>query len=185
MAYRLERLLIPSDILTVLRHPLSGGNPGLTRDLGTLLGGERLRSGSRRIYVPRQKTRRVLNEEELTTALFAFDFEVIDTDSMTYDEQIRTFRDAGLVVGPHGAALTNLIVSPEDCRVLELFPRFGGSASYYAMAQAGELAYSCYIDTITDPHFDVETMGAPSVNDASMMVDIDFVKAWLGRVATT
>jgi capsular polysaccharide biosynthesis protein len=65
----------------------------------------------RRLYISRRDcaTKRTLNEAEVIACLNDFDFEVIQPEKMTFEEQVRLFHDAALVVGVHGAGLTNLM----------------------------------------------------------------------------
>jgi capsular polysaccharide biosynthesis protein len=78
----------------------------------------------RRIYVTRgnqKNTRRFVRETELVAALEKRGFAVIDPGSLSVQDQIDHFAAADVIVGPHGAALTNLVFAKEGARVLELF----------------------------------------------------------------
>ncbi len=77
-----------------------------------------------RIYVTRgnqKNTRRFVREAELVAALEKRGFAVIDPGSLSVQDQIDHFAAADVIVGPHGAALTNLVFAREGARVLELF----------------------------------------------------------------
>ncbi|MEO5976543.1 MAG: glycosyltransferase family 61 protein [Chryseolinea sp.] len=79
---------------------------------------------TRRIFLIRDKKRlRFLeNLEEVEKVCRKFDIEVVDTDDFTFPEQIRIFSEASLIVGIHGAGLTNMMFRKGDCKVFELFP---------------------------------------------------------------
>jgi capsular polysaccharide biosynthesis protein len=60
-------------------------------------------------------------EKELEGKLQKCGVEVIRAETLPFDEQVRRFREADLVVGPHGAGLSN-IVWTRDAELLEIFP---------------------------------------------------------------
>ena len=92
---------------------------------------------TRRIYVTRgsaRNTRRVVNERQVTDLLRRWGFLIVDPGGMTVQEQIDVFASADVIVGPHGAGLTNLVFAPPGVRVLELFaPRYVNPC-YWAIA---------------------------------------------------
>ena len=59
----------------------------------------------------------------MIAALGPYGFEPIVPGRMSFREQIRVFSEASVVVGPHGAALTNLVFAPHGCRIVEIAPR--------------------------------------------------------------
>lgn len=78
----------------------------------------------RRLYVTRGSrphTRRYVQEAALVEMLRPRGFEVVDPGRLPLQDQIDTFAAAEVVVGPHGTNLTNLVFSPPDVKVLELF----------------------------------------------------------------
>jgi capsular polysaccharide biosynthesis protein len=98
-----------------------------------------------RLYVTRgrrKNTRRVENEAEVIEALAPFGFETVDPGTLSSAEQVRLFAEAEVVVGAHGAALTNLVFCPEGAAVIELFPPDYVNVCYWALASAvGSLRY--------------------------------------------
>lgn len=66
--------------------------------------------------------RELLNENALFFHLKKRGFYYYRLEDLTMDEQIYLFCKAEIVVGAHGAGLTNLLFSPSDTSVLELFP---------------------------------------------------------------
>ena len=47
-------------------------------------------------------------------------FESVNPGTMSIQEQMRLFAESEFVIGVHGAALTNFLFVPLDCRVVEL-----------------------------------------------------------------
>jgi len=69
--------------------------------------------GRDRIYISRNgqttRGRQIINEQELIARLRPLGFSVIDPGTMPLAEQIACFSHASIVVGPHGAGLTNIL----------------------------------------------------------------------------
>jgi len=66
------------------------------------------------------KYRALVNEEEVIDAVSALGFEIFEPESLSFSEQIRLFREAGLIVGLGGAALFNTIFCEPGTRVISI-----------------------------------------------------------------
>jgi capsular polysaccharide biosynthesis protein len=101
---------LPLDCLNYLRERIFGG---LHLPSGS--------TGIRRLYVSRSATayRRVVNEHELIDVLLPLGFEVVRPEKLRFEEQVRLFHSAGVIVGPRGAGLTNMMFST-GAKVLEI-----------------------------------------------------------------
>lgn len=88
----------------------------------------------RKIYIRRKPGgwRSVANDDEVYSRLAAMGFETARPEGLTLAEQIRLFSEAEIIVGMHGAGLTNLLFAP-DATVLELTGDYGGG-EYLSMA---------------------------------------------------
>ncbi|MGI9084587.1 MAG: glycosyltransferase family 61 protein [Aeromicrobium sp.] len=78
----------------------------------------------RLLYVTRgsgRHTRRLVDEDRLWPRLEGRGFVRIDPGSLSVRDQIDHFAAADVVVGLHGAALTNLVFAKAGARVLEIF----------------------------------------------------------------
>jgi hypothetical protein len=78
--------------------------------------------GAKRLFVSRAGIgrRRLLNEAALEAGLAERGFSIIHPEKLSLAEQAALFRDAELVVGVHGSALTNLVWCRDLKAVLEL-----------------------------------------------------------------
>lgn len=81
---------------------------------------------NRKLYVSRgngaSNGRRLINELEIYERLLKPNgFEFIGMDGLSLNEQADTFSSASFICAPNGAALTNLVFSRKDTKVLELF----------------------------------------------------------------
>jgi capsular polysaccharide biosynthesis protein len=77
----------------------------------------------RRLYLTRASAqrRRVANEAQLVAVLARLGFETLDTGGLSVREQARIFSQAEVIIGPDGGALTNVIFSQPEVRLVELF----------------------------------------------------------------
>lgn len=91
---------------------------------------------NRRLYVTRRLAarRRLANEAELEPILSRHGFEVLETEGLSLREKAAIFSEAEIVVGVHGAGLTNILLSPAGCKVLEIFDPGHMNVNNYAAA---------------------------------------------------
>ena len=97
----------------------------------------------RRIYLSRANadTRRCLNEQQLISSLTSYGFEAYCLESLPVIAQLRLFAESAVVIGPHGAGFTNMIACAPSTAIIELLPRPGNFAHYYAMADRLDLLH--------------------------------------------
>ena len=62
----------------------------------------------------------LLNEAEIERALVQLGFKTVVLGEMSVSDQIRSFSRARVIVGAHGAGLTNLMFAPPDAAVVEI-----------------------------------------------------------------
>jgi len=81
------------------------------------------RSGGRRnVYVARGGRRRqVANEEEIIRMVKKMGWRVCNGETMSFQRQIDVIRNANIIVGAHGAGLTNMVFAT-NAKILEIFP---------------------------------------------------------------
>jgi capsular polysaccharide biosynthesis protein len=74
-----------------------------------------------RIYISRDKGRRMLNENELIPGLRDRGFQILRLEDYSVREQIHLFAHAEIVVGPHGAGHANILWSRPGTKLFEVF----------------------------------------------------------------
>jgi capsular polysaccharide biosynthesis protein len=81
-------------------------------------------SSPKRIYVQRRnvRNRQLKNEPQIAAFLSTLGFIPVSMDGLTVAEQARLFAGADVIIGVHGAALTNLIFARKGAKLIELFP---------------------------------------------------------------
>jgi capsular polysaccharide biosynthesis protein len=94
----------------------------------------------RRLYISRAKaaTRRVLNEDDLLSALAPLGFERVFLEDYSFLDGVRLLRDAEAVVSPHGSNITNLVFCRAGTPVIEIFsPKYVTTCHYSPACQVG------------------------------------------------
>jgi capsular polysaccharide biosynthesis protein len=101
-------------------------------------------AGDRKIYISRAVAarRRVANEKDLLPLLQRHGFEIVQAEKLSFAEQVRMAGSAGILVGNHGAGLTNMTWMAAGSKVLELRAE-GDSRNncYYSLAAALGISY--------------------------------------------
>lgn len=119
--------VIPRDNLRVLRDAVSRrvADPQRT---------------DRKIYVSRrlERNRAILNEADVETLVRRFGFEVCYFERMSIEEQMQTMAEASVVMGVHGAGLSNIIAGRKDLKVVELInPKWFNACFAHLARQLG------------------------------------------------
>lgn len=148
------------------RHPLfhcSSWAIDYVRSL-VAVGGEPAPAGSI-LYISRER-RQVLAEDAVLAGLRATDLQVTvvgGLEALTVVEQARLFSSHSLVMGPHGAAFTNVVFRDEGpSSLLEVVTRGNGTPAFALMSAALNIDHHSVVATevITDhpnyPDLDVD-----------------------------
>jgi hypothetical protein len=126
------------------------------------------------IYIRRRGRRRFGNDDEVNAFMASRGIVPVDTDGMAIVDQIRLFNQARLIVGAHGAGLTNLIFS-NHAEVVELFGPWK-SLCFAAIAEGFGHAYTG-VDLVPSAGFQNGDVG----RDADFEVDLDRVQPAVDR----
>ena len=100
--------------------------------------------GEKRIYISRAKSRRSLPDEcKLEQFLSDKGFRIAYFEEMPFVEQLKAVRAADMVISPHGAGLSNLIVARPGTKVVELMTQGWANSCYGHLASSLGLEYVC------------------------------------------
>lgn|SRR5271165_1159640 len=91
-----------------------------------------------KVFISRRSatSRRIKNEQQIGEIAQRAGLTVLNTATMTLDQQITTFSRAEIVVGPHGAGLTNILFRRSGkLRLLEIFPKDLIAPHYFWLAK--------------------------------------------------
>jgi hypothetical protein len=152
-------------------HPVLNNNKAAINYLNNFVTiTSKIRPGSV-LWVSRVNTRRVLEEDIILNRLSAiYDLTVSNLDGLDVEQQANLFNEHQVIVGPHGAAFTNICFqekSPHTRVLVEIFCKDNGMATYSLLANAKECTHYSYVgDRISTSH--------PNYPDISVDVN-DFV----------
>ncbi len=139
------------------------------------------RSFGKRIYASRldaRNMRGVVNEEAVCDLMLRHGFEIITPGELSVEEQIAAFRDADVIVSPHGAGLANLVYcrTGSRTRVVELLQSSYIPGSYIRICQAKGLDYTGIVSSDAVP---LDENGNPlpqrNFNNINNAVDLDLL----------
>ena len=101
----------------------------------------------RKIFIGRgeAKHRPLIHEKEIWAQLQKRGYDSVDCGKLSVQKQAEVFGSAGMVVGVHGAALTNLVFCYPGTRVVELFSPAYVNPCYRDLCVAAELRHSAVI----------------------------------------
>jgi capsular polysaccharide biosynthesis protein len=127
------------------------------------------RVAAERIYISRAQARRrrVLNEAEVMAALTARGYSCVELERLTWAEQIAVFKQAKIVVAPHGAGLANLAFCRPATRVVECFGPDYVNACYWQLSGVRGLDYQAVI-----PAAGAEITVDPKRNQTDFAIDL-------------
>jgi capsular polysaccharide biosynthesis protein/exopolysaccharide biosynthesis predicted pyruvyltransferase EpsI len=95
---------------------------------------------SKRLYISRKGfSRNIRNEDEVWSLLKLYGFEKINPKQE--GDSYNLFNSATVILGPHGAGLTNMFCCPKDTKIIELVPYYHRYPWYMSLAHACNLPY--------------------------------------------
>ncbi|WP_368417355.1 DUF563 domain-containing protein [Falsiroseomonas sp.] len=104
------------------------------------------RSEKKPLYIPRRNVamRLVTNQTAVEAELTAHGFRIFDNAAHSVQEQVKAFRNASMIVAPHGAGLSNIVYCDPDTPVIELVPEGydQGVTSYRSLSDLFGLSYT-------------------------------------------
>jgi dTDP-4-amino-4,6-dideoxygalactose transaminase/capsular polysaccharide biosynthesis protein len=114
---------------------------------------------NRKLYLSRRRRtwRRLLNEDEISSVLAERGFEVLYPEEMTFEDQVRMYQSASIVVAPNGSSLLNAMFASRDLVLIALSQRglFNWGTFYGLMRELGhDLTFLCAADETGEKHAD-------------------------------
>ena len=154
-------------ILPELTAPSLTQNPELVRQVRAELV-KSLTPGpvqaTRRVFIARARggVRSLVNEQAVDALLKEFGFEKIYGETLSFLEQVRLMRETAVLIGVHGAGMTNMLFLQEGMKVVEFLNDEHGDLCYFRLASCLGL-----------PYFLVPCKGsnAALANQSDMLVD--------------
>ncbi len=145
---RAARLVVPPFLDAFAHFPRWSVNDLRSRLLKAVEESETVVAPRRsKLYISRlgASQRRLQNEERLCALLSARGFTIIRCETMTFRQQVREFAAAEIVVGLHGAGLSNILFCSRGTRVVEIVPPRYQFPAYQELALAVGLQYERFL----------------------------------------
>ncbi len=98
--------------------------------------------GLKRVYISRDdaKNRRVTNEDDVVVLLKGYGFRKVILAGLNIADQVRLFRNAEVIIGPHGSGFVNAACCRPGTRIIEFF------SPEYVRTMFRGLADECALD---------------------------------------
>jgi capsular polysaccharide biosynthesis protein len=109
--------------------------------------------GTRRLYISRRDFARrgVLNEAEVEACLANYGFETIMPEKLSHRDQVALFAQAKVIVGSHGAGLTNVLYAPRGACLIDILAPTFVTPFFLEICDALECRYVYFFgETIMD-----------------------------------
>ncbi len=82
---------------------------------------------SKKIFIDRSDSKfnhcKLINNEEIKNFLIKNGFQSLQISKLDFFEQVYIFKNAEVIISPHGAALSNIVFSNPNLRLIELIPK--------------------------------------------------------------
>ncbi len=132
--YSFEELIVPTEV---------SHNPAPNKFIKRKLVKTSLVNPKRNIFISRNKApwRNAINQKELLDLLKKYDFEIIENEDLSLDQQIRLFNESKVIISTHGANLTNIFFCSPDTRIIELIADWHHNVDYWLVASNNQLKY--------------------------------------------
>ena len=129
---------------------------------------------SKRIIISRgsSTTRRWLNENECMQLLDILGFKLIDPSNLSLAQQVEAFSNAEIILGPHGAGLTNIMFCNPGTKVVEIRSQkqggeYSSATCYEELSRIMEVKHH----TFHCPSIKRKELKGRSIEDADLVPD--------------
>lgn len=143
-----QRTHYEADILLASSLPGNTGNPpswviDFLRDVLLRKATKSTKNSSRKIYISRKDAtyRFLLNEAEIEQYLQLHGFQTVILSTLTLSQQTEIFRNADVIVAPHGAGLSNIAFCNPGAILIELFSSRYINVCYWSISNLMSMQY--------------------------------------------
>lgn len=99
---------------------------------------------SRMIFLVRERNDRLMNETEVAKFLKGHGFEIVNTDKLGFEEEVRLFHDSKILISTVGGAMTNLVYCSKKTKAVCIWPHRLISAVAFYTDVAANIGFDFY-----------------------------------------
>lgn len=102
--------------------------------------------------------RNLINENEVAATFNDLLFEIVHLEKMNFKEQLQLFKNAKIIIAPHGAGITNILYCDKDVLLIELFPRgrnFNQTSSFHQISKALSIEHYIIMTSVINENEDM------------------------------
>ncbi len=142
-----QPLLVDTESVNVIElnihYPVTKGMKQWFKDNNPLLR-QNTNLGNKKIYISRKKAgyRKILNEPALELLLNSEGFNKVFLEDFSFDEQVQLLHEANIVLGIHGAGLTNILFMQPGSHIINLISDQHHEFCYLSIASVANVNYS-------------------------------------------
>jgi len=135
-----------------------------------------VKNGKKRIFISRGNAaiRRILNEDAIFEIIKPFGFEKVLMEKMSVIEQAQLAHESEIIIGTHGAGMTNIIFARQSTTIIELFQEHLDE-TFFDLSTIMNLKYHC-IKTETIPALSEQSV---DIRFRNTYINIDLIKKGL------
>ena len=104
----------------------------------------------KKLFIDRSESKfnhcKLINNNEIIITLKKRGFKIIQVGKLSFERQIGLFRNAKIIVGPHGAAFTNLLFCRPKTKIIEIKPK-NRPNNYKIISKFNNLKYKQFISS--------------------------------------
>ena len=104
----------------------------------------------KKLFIDRSESKfnhcKLINNNEIIIALKKKGFKIIQVGKLSFERQISLFRNAKVIIGPHGAAFTNLLFCRPKTQIIEIKPK-NRPNNYKIISKINNLKYKQFISS--------------------------------------
>jgi capsular polysaccharide biosynthesis protein len=128
----------------------------------------------RLLYVSRDKAKRrkITNEDDVFELLVSKGFEKVSLENMLLKNQVKLFQEARVVIGCHGAGLTNIMFMQKNQNIIELKSNNNNYWCYFSLARVFGLKY----------YYSLNNSDVTNHRDADIDIDLDALNQLVTKV---
>jgi hypothetical protein len=105
----------------------------------------------KKVFISRRRSRRIINEEEIYfRILMPLGFRRIFLEDVSWVNQIKIFQHADVILGIHGAGLSNVVFMRPGTKMLEIFSSKYAHWCYWHLAEHAKVEYYACISSLEE-----------------------------------